>query len=83
MALAKQGNLTDEDIEGLGPIASSKLLRILLDDVKQPLGAPALDDRVLRDFTEELPALKFSGTIWHAISKRDLNLLHMDLKDTS
>ena len=57
MALVKQGTLTDMDIEGLGAVASSKLLQILLDDVKQPFQSPALENRVKSDFEQELQAI--------------------------
>lgn len=55
--LVKHGDLTEVEMEELGTVASSKLLKIMLDNTKKRLESSALDNRVTTAFQEELQSI--------------------------
>ena len=59
-SLVIQGNLSHEEMEELGAVASSKLLKIMLDNMKQPLKHPVwptVDKLVQAAFQAELQGI--------------------------
>ena len=56
-AVVKQGNLTDAEVEEIGPVLSCSLFRIMLDNQKQSLDPKALKERIKQVFEAELQAI--------------------------